>query len=89
VTPQQFRIHLATIRWPQWVLAAHLGVQQLKVWRWSAGLTPIPPEVETWVRALATDMKAVYERNPPPEVPRLSNGRRAARENRQQSASRG
>jgi transcriptional regulator with XRE-family HTH domain len=70
MTAGQFRECLQKLRWSQVSIAEDLGVTPLRVRQWSAGLAPIPDEVANWIRPLAADIKAAYDRNPLPRYVR-------------------
>jgi len=78
MTPQQFRACVDQLRWPQWRLAEDLGVPQLKVRKWSAGVEVVPEVVAVWIRDLAGRIEAAYALCPPPAVPRKASGRKPA-----------
>lgn len=70
MTPQQFRACIAQLRWSQARIAAELGVESVRVRKWSAGADPIPEIVVTWIRDLANRIEHVYALCPPPVMPK-------------------
>jgi hypothetical protein len=79
MTGGQFRKCVEILRWPQVRIAEDLGVQHIKVRRWSAGIDPVPEVVAVWIRAMASEAEDMRQRNPPPVVPRMPARRRSAK----------
>lgn len=63
MSPDRLREVLALLRWSQRGLADALGCDDRLVRRWASGDGSVPPDVATWLEALA----AAHERHPPPE----------------------
>lgn len=52
-TPDAYADTLDTIGWSMHALAIRLGVHETRTRRWGTGQTVMPPEVWTWLQALA------------------------------------
>lgn len=70
MTPLQFRACVTQLRWSQARIATALGVESVKVRKWSAGADPIPEAVVRWIRDLSDRAEHLYELCPPPVMPR-------------------
>lgn len=52
MTPQELDAALSTLGWKGAELTRRAGVVANTVWRWRRGLTPIPPWVDEYLRAM-------------------------------------
>ena len=62
MTPERFQECLTAIGWSKRRVADRLGVTELRIRRWAAGVYPVPEAVAQWLECLA----AVHHDNPPP-----------------------